>query len=73
MIYSFSAFEAKQIKFFFHILAHSVLSGGRRLRLPEKSMGWLVVTLSFLKKATGNEAILHFQFSLSRRKKEKKW
>ena len=57
---------------FFHILAHSVLSGGRRLRLPEKSMGWLVVTLSFLKEATGNEAILHFQFSLSRRKKEKK-
>ena len=33
-------------------------------------MGWLVVTLSFLKKATGNEAILHFQFSLSRRKKK---
>ena len=56
---------------FFHILAHSVLSGGRRLRLPEKSMGWLVVTLSFLKKATGNEAILHFQFCLSRRKKKK--
>ena len=60
---------------FFLILAHSVLlCGGRRLRLPEH-MSWLVVvmvlTLSFLKKATGNEVILHFQFSLSRRKKKK--